>query len=335
MAIFVPTISSEHVRLGLIDASGPGRVDNRPFTELLASGCVLFDPAGLANLGQGGDRITVPSIDEPADLEHADHTSSTPLTAAEYSATQDVAVVQHQKKLYRFRDSDRVRSGVDADAEYSQKLGGKIAKRLFANLMRVGVAALDAVDTPTANCHTLSVYDATTPVILKVDHLRQAKAKLGDAAQYLTTACIHSKAYFDLLQDLIANYGGGGVVNDKALVSGLLGRLLGIENWVISDNVPVVTDVTDPTQYNTLLLGPQALWAAYQKEPETERQKDITLPSTVEYLSVAMATVQHLRHVKWNDAGNNPTDANLGDGTKYDEAYDDHRRVLAAKIVTN
>jgi hypothetical protein len=146
---------------------------------------------------------------------------------------------------------------------------------------------------------------------------------------------LHSKQYYDLLKDLIANYGAGGMVNDKALVSGLLGRILGIENWIVSDLVPCVTDQTDPTKYQALLLGRDALWAAYQKNPEIERQKDIRLPSTVEYLSVAMATVQHLRFVKWNDAGNNPTDANLSDGTKYDEAYDDHRRVLAAKIVSN
>jgi len=338
--IFVPEIFSEHVQLGLVDSSDPNiAVDNRAFNQLRQSGAVIIEPADLSVLSQGGDFVSVPSVNDPADLERADVTTTTDLTPAEVATSTDVAVIQRQKKVYQFKRSDAIRSGFDHSVEFSRKLGGKLAKRAFSNLMRVAIGAVDACDTTSpgnnsADCHTLSVYSATTPVYPSIEYIRQAKQLLCDAQGALNTCCLDSVSFGKLLYDLIENYGGFPSA-DSGLISGMLGKLLGIENWVISDLVPTTANGTNPAKHNILLLGPGALWYAHQQEPTVETQKNILKPTTYEYMSVEIATVQHLRWIKYNDSGANPTDAYLADVTKYDEVYEDHRRVLCAKLVTN
>lgn len=338
--IFVPEVFSEHMQIGLIDSSDPKvAVDNKAFNQLRQSGALELDQNDLNAIRNGGDFVSVPSVIDPADLERADITSSDDLTPAEVTTKIDIAVVQYQKKAYQFQRSDALRSGYNASAEFSRKLGGKLAKRAFELLMKVGVNAIDAADTlrtsvNSANCHTLEVYNASTPVYPTVDGLRQAKALLADAQGALNTACLDSTSFGHLLSDLLENYGLNGA-GETALVNGLLSKLLGIENWIISDLVPTTADGTTGTKHNILLLGPGALWFAHQQDPTVETQKNILKPSTREYLTIEVATVQHLRWIKYNDTGANPTDAYLADATKYDEVYEDHRRLLAAKLVTN
>lgn len=337
--IFVPEVFSEHVQLGLVDASDPRvAVDNRAFNQLRQSGAVIVDPEDLSVLSKGGDFVSVPSVNDPADLERADITCGTDLTPAEVATSTDIAVIQRQKKVYQFKRSDAIRSGYDHSVEFSRKIGGKLAKRAFSNLMRVAIAAVDACDTTTpgnssTNCHTLDVYNATTPVYPTIEYIRQAKALLCDAQGALNTCCLDSTSFGKLLYDLIENYGGFPSA-DSGLISGMLGKLLGIENWIISDLVPTTANGTDPVKRNILLLGPGALWYAFQQEPTVETQKNILKPTTYEYLSVEIATVQHLRWLKYKDSGVNPTDAYIG-GAYYDEVYEDHRRVLCSKLVTN
>lgn len=328
--IHVPDISTKHIQLGLIDSSDPQRaVDNKPFNELRQSGALIFRPEGLSDLRQGGDFINVPAVAELADLDRVDIASDTDLTPAEVDTDVDIAVVQHDKKVYTFKASDRIRSGHDASEEYSMKFGGKVAKKLFANICNTVIGAIDAVDTPSTNCHTLSIYNANTPAYPTLEYLRQCRALLGDRAQELTTAVLTSASYERILKDLIANWGGGSVIGDSAAQRGMLGTLLGITNWIVNDNVPQTSSAN-----NILLLGAGSIWAGYQAEPEVEEDKDILKPSSRKLLALSASVVTHLRFVKYVGTAN-PTDAALATASNWDEAYDNHKRVLAAKLVCN
>lgn len=330
--IFVPTISTPHVTLGMIDSTNPSAsVDNRPFSQLVNAGVMVVDPGEMAAVKQGGDRITIPSLDEPADFGRVDITSDAAMIAQEHNTRTDVGVVQWNRQLYKFSEKDAIRSGMNASAEYSLKIGGKKAKRLFNMAMCVATGAIEAADTPTANCHVSDIYSATTPAYPTVERMRALKALLGDAQERLTTCVIHSVALGHLIKDLIANYGMSTIANES-MQRGLFASLLGITNWVVTDLMPMADS---GLSYQTMLFGPGAIWVSHQRDLSVDVQRVVTGTTTIDYMAMAFNAVAHLRFVKWNDAANNPTDVNLADPTKWDEAYDDHRRVLAAKMISN
>lgn len=330
--IFVPTVNSDFVQMGMIDSTGAASVDNKPWRELVASGCVIVDPAETVALAKHGDRISIPSIKDPADFGRVDIASTSPMSAQEVDTLTDVGVVQWNRQLYQFDDCDTIRSGHDASKEYSMKLGGKKAKRLFELLMNVAIGAVDAVDSPTANCHTSAIYSNNPPAYPTLRRLRTTKALLADAQTRITTAVMHSASFNHLLSDLITNYGAGSVVGDFAAQTGLLGTLIGIKNWIVSDLVPTSDG---GSSYNILLLGPGALWLSHQKDLSVDTQREVKGTKTVDYMAVSFNVCPHARFIKWNDNGNNPTDEHLADATKWSAAYDDHRRVLIAKLNSN
>lgn len=337
--IYVPTVQSRYVQLGMIDATDPmNALDNKPYRDLVASGVLDVENETLSPITEGGDSISIPAPKEPADFAHTDHTSDVDLTPGTADAVTDVGVIVHDNQLTEFKRSDRIRSGFDFNQYYSMAIGAKIAKRHFEQAMRVAVAAVDAVDTPTANCHTLDVFNGTigSEAYPTVARLQALKALAGDSANRLTTMVIHSIAWNKLLDDILTNYKSVNIA-DEAAVRGSVAQILGIANIIVSDLVPVVAAAgNDQAKYNTLLLGPKAIWSKYQQQPEVETQGNILKPSSRLYLKVAMAYCMHLRFVKWASTGN-PTDTNLGTAANWDEAYsgNEHKRVVCYKLVSN
>jgi hypothetical protein len=170
---------------------------------------------------------------------------------------------------------------------------------------------------------------------MTVNLIRQAKQLLGDEADALTTLVLDSLAWGDLLHDLTENYKidvvGGAVINN-----GRLQGLLGLQNIVISDLIPVTSygaSSAGDDQHHTFLLGPNAVYFAYQRNPRSEGDKDVLNPSTQYYLKTSLDYVLHLKGLKWTGDGN-PADSDLVDAANYAEAYTDHRDVKAAKLIT-
>lgn len=343
MALFVPTIDSGYVRLGLIDGTDPNvSADNAAFNALRAAGVLAYNPEGLANLKNGGDKISVPSFIDPPDFVHTDVANPTnSISPTTVDASTDVAITTHDNQLVAFDNADAVRAGADATREWSMKTGGKMAKRAFTQLMRVAIAAVDAVDTPTSDCHTTSIWTGSATGKTTVAQLQTTKALLGDAASRLTTLVLHSKQYFDLLTDLRTTYGAIVPVSAQVIQNGAINGILGLSNIIVSDLVPTIAGGTGQNaKYSALLLGPNALWYGIQRDLVVTPQVIVNTEVTRHLIKAEYAAVQHLRFVKWNAGTTNPSDSALFTTSNWDEGFyvtdtTQHKRVLCAKLVTD
>lgn len=343
MAIYVPTLQTDYIRQGLLDASDPvAGVDNRHLAALIASGAVAVNPPELAALGNGGDSITIPAPIDPTEPIHADYTSATPMAAVTPDASTDKAIVAWRSQLYAWTRAELIRAGTNWGEHFQRKLGGVIAKCSLKRLLNVAIAAVDAVDTPSADYHTSSVWTGAGTAKLTVERIRVAKAKLGDHAQYLDTLVTDSDRFADLVKDVVTSYGLSPNAND-ALRSNFITELLGIRRFVITDDMPQTTTGVGSTQnnkFNTLLFGRDAMMFGFQLDPTTLEDRDITLPVTKFQLKVEYSAVYHLRYVQWSAAGVNPVDADLATTSNYNEGFDtgttaNHKRVRCVKLVTD
>lgn len=350
MAIYVPTIQTEYVRLGLIDSSNPEvAADNRFFRAFGATGIMAFNPAGFERLGAGGDRITIPALIDPPLFTRMDHTSATPLTPATIDASTDIGVVCWDQASMAFKDSDNVRAGINADREWSMKIGGNQAKRAVERLMIVTNAAIDAVDSPASDAHTSNIftgagYTAGGANIVSPNAIQNARSKLGDQQVDLHTMVIHSVEYGNLLKEVMRLFPGLPVYQNEVLVTGAVPGILGLRNIIVYDGLPVTAATgTFGVKYNTFLFGSNALVWAFQRAMTINSQIDVLNPSTRMILKAEYAAVAHLRFVKWNSATNNPDDTTLGTTSNWDEGFDistaqaianEHKRVKCVKIVS-
>jgi hypothetical protein len=321
MAVYVPTIHTEVLLQGLFDS--------KTWASLLAAG--VLDPDALSEGARAGDVIDVPRLNHAADFARVNIASTDPLSPTHISTTDDKAVVLRDTAVNEFYEHDLVRSGEALDVKLSRTVGEKLAKRLTQQLFRVLDGAVAAVDEPSTDCH---IKDAGGQAIT-VNAVRQAKQLMGDEADALTTLVLDSLVWGDLLRDLTESYKidvvGGAVINN-----GRLQGLLGIQNILVTDLLPVTpagASSAGDDVHNSFLLGPNAVYFAYQRNPQTETDRNVLNPSTVFYVKTSLDYVLHLKGVKWTGA-TNPTDAALASAANWDVAYGDHRDVGAVKLLT-
>jgi hypothetical protein len=203
---------------------------------------------------------------------------------------------------------------------------------MLGQYARMTSAALDKVDTPTADCHIL---DRTTNNLVIAD-VNTARFKLADRATDLDTMFMHSRVWLDLTADAAATYKidvfGGEVLNN-----GRTRGIFGIRNFVISDlatNTGFGSGTTTDDRYHSILSGPGAVQLSFQKMLRGEEDVDITPASSVVNIKVSMDYILHPRGIKWT-GGANPTDANYGSNANWDEGYNDHRQVRLVKVISH
>jgi hypothetical protein len=216
-------------------------------------------------------------------------------------------------------------------AEMSLKLGRMIgAGKLqdYANTMILAVAAaLDSVAALT--------YDATalaTPTLTPTT-LANGMAKMGDMASNIVCWVMHSKNYFDLVKQAIADkiYNEAGVV-----VYGGLPGTLGLPVVVI--DAPGLTDSlasqTNDT-YNVLGLVSGAA-ALTESEPDKIVAQEVTGYENLMYrIQGEYAFNLGVKGFKWDvtNGGVNPTDAALGISTNWDKVATSVKNCCGVRIV--
>lgn len=320
--MYVPTIQTEILAHSMLDV--------RVWREMLAAG--LFDMNVCSRISAGGEYVNIPTVNRAADFSRQALQSSAAASHTAASTTDDKAVVLHALSANKYYKSQLAQSNARAlDSQLSTSVGQKTAKRLAQMSLKCLDGAIDAIDTPSTNCHTKDGSSGAMTVNL----IRQAAALMGDESESLTTLICHSKVWSDLLYDLYTNYKvdsiAGVVVN-----SGKLRTILGVGNIIITDLAPSGAGSTSSAGddvYSSFLSGPGALAFAYQTAPEPEVQVDSTNQDSLVYLKTSMAYLVHLLGVKWNSTAN-PTDANFTLASNWDEAYQDHREVKAVKITS-
>lgn len=318
--MYVPTIQTEILAHSMLDV--------RAWREMLAAG--IFDMEVCSRISAGGEYCSIPTINRAADFARQALQSASAASHTAASSTDDKAVVLHALSPNKYYKSQLAQSNArQLDRQLSVSVGQKTAKRLAQMSLKCLDGAIDAMDTPSTNCHTKDGSSGAMTVNL----IRQAAALMGDESESLSSLICHSKVWSDLMYDLYTNYKvdtvAGVVINN-----GKLRTILGVGNIIITDLAPTAAGATSSSGddvYSSFLSGPGAMAFAYQTAPEPEVEVDTTNEDSIVYLKTTMAYLTHLLGVKWASTAN-PTDANFTTASNWDEAYQDHREVKAVKI---
>lgn len=304
-----------------------------------ALGVVKSVPAGAysSSLGGGGEYIELPYFDNIASLvARRDLTSTSAPSDLDITGSQDKAVIVRRRAgPVKFTEDVFVRGlrRETVEREIGRQIGHMAAKDVRERLIGVAVTALESL-TDGTNTHKHSVYAASgTKVLLTLSTLYDARMKLGDAYNRLTTVVCHSEAFADLVKDTIGNYKVENV-GGFTVVTGLP-QAFGMRIVVVDDASLKETNGGNFKRYHTLLLGPSAMGLIYHQSLriEAERRLDFEAP----YWRV-LANFDYAPHVfgmKWAGSGANPNNAALATTSNWAPAFNDHREVLCAKLVHN
>lgn len=322
MAIYVPTIQTGQLLAGMLE--------QKTWASLMASG--VLDQSELPPLAQGGDFVTVPRLQNIADFVRTDVTSSSAASATAAATNDAKAVVLRSHSLNSWTDYQEKSSGADVGANLSRSVGEKMAKRASTTMFYSLSGAVDAIDSPSANCHTLDLGDAA----VTADKIRIAKYKMGDEADALNTLVIHSAVWKDILYDLMNTYKID-VVSGAVVVSGKISGLLGVQNIIVSDLVRTQntgTGTTTDDRYDSFLLGSGALYFGYQASPEVKVFNDITVVNDPTYLRVNAHYVSCPKGLAFGGSAS-PADSDLYNASNWTQKVESHKELRIVKIVSN
>lgn len=208
---------------------------------------------------------------------------------------------------------------------FSFFLGRMVAEQKLQEMVntaiRVGEAALQG---QAALNHTVA---ATITHAALVD----AMAKRGDRAQDITAWVMHSKVYFDLVKQAIADKIFG--VANVAVYSGTAATL-GKPTIVVDS--PALLDAGAPNTYNTLGLVPGAVSVKESEVEQVVLNGPLTGNENLEYeLQGEYAYNVESRGFAWNTAaGVNPTDAALGTAANWTKVATDDKALAGVRLVT-
>lgn len=208
-------------------------------------------------------------------------TEGTAMTPNKVSADAEYATVQRAGAAYEVYDTAQLVSMADPTAEIANQISRRAAEYIDAAL----VGRCDK--TPNAK----DVTGETTKTML-VNYITDALiSTLGDNFGILISQggiVMHSKVYGDLLKlDAIQNQYQSGM---DVLKTGLVPTLLGMPIH-ISDLVTTAT-VSSVVNYNTYIVGPEALGLFFQRDVKVEFDRDILLQADV--IAATMHFAPHL-----------------------------------------
>lgn len=283
----------------------------------------------------GGDFQKPVKFARPSSLDlHVDEANPTNSdTAATFSQAKG-AWVHQARRAYGAWTRDEVKRGLANTAEWTNAIATFIAEyKLYAireNLLASGVAAVQAMDTPSANYHILDNTSGTATGAksnVTFGKINTLLNKMGDAREKIETLVMHSSVFGDLVVDGLDNYvvdsiAGAMIIRD---VVQLFGR-----NIMVIDSPSLYTELTSDyyTQYYVLGLAKDALTATVISE-------DVPDQDTITDLLVKKWTLRQdydvqfaVQAMKWIVANAlNPTDAELATAANWDEDLSDHREM--------
>lgn len=199
---------------------------------------------------------------------------------------------------------DEIRAIEMSYDEFSFILGQQIGQAKAQDLVNLAIAAVEAglQGQNDLNYSALSLSVKT----LKTIYLSNAMAKMGDRGQLIAAWVMHSKQYYDLVGDQIADNLTG--MTDRIVYGGTpatLGRPV-----VISDDPALVNDVTSTDTYQVLGLVPNAVMVE-ESEQSMMAHNIVTGEQNLSHVVQGeFAATLKLKGMKWNTgAGAAPSNA--------------------------
>jgi len=222
--------------------------------------------------------------------------------------------------------------GRNADMEVlSMLLGEQIAKAVQVDQLDAGLESVVAALTNQPNVY-LNLGDSPSSTIT-TDLLVQTLAKFGDAASRIAVWVMHSKVFFNLVQQQIAaNIDGVSNFNVASASPITLNRPV-----LVTDSAALeVTGSPTPTEYITLGLTADAVTLEDSEEEFMYSDLITGRENMVVRLQGEFAYNVGVKGFKWDTAngGINPTNASLGTGTNWDSVMDSYKDFAGVALKT-
>ena len=288
-----------------------------------SAGCIqLVSQRQKGNYVQEAFLKKVSGLVTRRDITSVSSASDIELTADEFVS------VKINRKIGPVSDTlDRWRKIGQDPATMSFLLGQQIAPDIQADYLNSALRAVKgAITAVTANN-----YNGTAGT-LTFTSLVNGLAKFGDAAQKIVCWVMHSKPFFDLFKDGIANYKVENVAGFM-LVTGspvTLGRPV-----VVTDSAALVTSGS-PDNYHTLGLVQGAVTVSESEERDIQSDLITGLENLAMRIQGEYAFTVGVKGSQWDitNGGKNPTDANLLLSTNWDQVATDAKSCAGIRVYT-
>lgn len=322
-------------------------------SRMLRSGLMARN-AGLT--ATTGTRIEAPFFDPIDPTEEIMDSSATwgdagagHFTIQKITASTQYATITHRGFAYGVDKLSKLAIGEDPMAAIAGQFAPAIDKLRVAKLVS-HLEGLLGANGPLNATHNLSVAADVVPGSLTEDNyltagtVVKARYLLNERQSAITTIVMHSlvAAYLEQIGMLTfepaatlapgvgLQFGRGGVnVRNTSI-----GYFAGLQ-VIVDDQCPVVVSGTTgrASQYVSYLCGPGVVQEGDQSPIEIEPDRNAL--SKQDILVVDYHHVQHVPGTSWNDAADNPSNADLATGTKWALAYSEPKLIPAVRLVTN
>lgn len=250
--------------------------------------------------------------------------SDTPLTQGEH-----ISVKLNRKIGPVAQTLDAFRKLGTDNSEISFVLGQQMGQAVAVDYLNTTTSALAAAITALTTMN----YDATgqsTPTLTHT-HLVSGLAKFGDAASQVVCWVMHSKPYFDLMKQAIADK-----IFEVAGVTIYSGTVATFNRPVLVTDSPALVTSGSPDTYSILGLVPGAAVVKESETREVESQIITGLENLVIRIQGEYAYNLGLKGFTWDTAagGVNPTAGAIGTGTNWDKVVTDDKSTAGIRVKT-
>jgi hypothetical protein len=316
----------------------------------LASGVV--QPMAELNATEGGDFVNIPFWKANLSGDFEVLTDSTSLTPGKIQADKQVGVILHRGRAWEARDLAALAAGSDPMAAIGAKVADYIANQRQKDLLAclAGIFGPVGADNATASFAGLTIDGGGTgESALTPRHVANARALLGDQGDKLTTVCMHSAVYYDLVERKAIDYvtaaearqtplgtaedafGGSiaGAYSQDYQVPFYLGMRV-----IVSDDVQQ-SGTSPGKKFATYFFTSGAVASGEQLGLQTETDRDILAKSDA--MSIDAHYVYHPVGAKYDTTGGaNPDRATLGTVGNWTKVYEDKNiGIIRATVTSN
>ena len=286
---------------------------------------------------EGGTRIQVPEFNPVSPTEEvmtgaANWGTSTAgyLTPQKITTDTQIASICHRGFAYAVDDIATLAAGEDPMLHIRNQLADAINKlnsqRLFYQLHGLFGSALAGNKLDIGKAGT----GAAEANFLTASTVARARNLLGERGDELDTLIVHPSVGFYLYQTGLLTFSTSSLVSGGAVTWGgggagvdakSIGTFAGM-NVVMDSQVNAVQPGASGHQkefYCYLTKGGTILEGVQQ---DLRIEADRNILSKQDVLSVDYHTAYHVLGTKWTDAGDNPTNSNLGASGKWGATYD-------------
>ena len=297
----------------------------------LASGVV--QPMAELNATEGGDLISIPYWKANLSGDFEVLTDSTSLTPGKITADKQVGVILHRGRAFEARDLAALAAGSDPMAAIGAKIADYIANQRQKDLLSCLSGVFGTLGTNASASFvdlTIDGLSGDTPVVLSPRHIAEARSLLGDQGDKLTTVCMHSKVYYDLVERRAIDYVSTGeargttTTQSGGSIAAAYGEDVTVPFYmglrvIVSDDVQTEGSGSS-TEYATYFFTQGAIASGEQMGMQTETDRDILAKSDA--MSIDLHYVYHPVGAKWAVTTTNPTRAQLETITNWTKVYE-------------